>query len=271
MKIKEIHLPTYGIDLYESKHHEGNKVHEHHHDFHQILYAIEGQGEIIIDGKSHDFFHDQFALIVPSSKHAILSHSRLTLLVLAFDMDALGSFGKLEWEDEMFEKSRFFTPDLVSRSELRLALRKMLYELKNRDPFSTMALKIHLLHILLHITRLHAPSQIQDINTIRTERIKNYIDTYYYEPLTTKDIANRLGISSRYVNTIFKDYYKKTPMQYLAEVRIEVAKKLLTESDKDIVTICFEVGYETLSTFYRIFKNITQVSPNQYRKLHQHQ
>lgn len=73
----------------------------------------------------------------------------------------------------------------------------------------------------------------------------------------------------RYVNDIFKEQYHMTPMQYLTEVRIETAKKLLTESDKDIVTVCFEVGYENLSTFYRVFKNSVNMSPNQYRKQHQ--
>src|SRR5690606_11019190 len=102
---------------------------------------------------------------------------------------------------------------------------------------------------------------------LRTETIQSYIDTHYYEPLTANDIADKLGISVRYVNTIFKETYQKTPIQYLMEIRVERAKKLLRQTDKEIITICFEVGYETLSTFYRAFKNATNMSPKQYRDL----
>ncbi len=38
---------------------------------------------------------------------------------------------------------------------------------------------------------------------------KDYIDYFYFEPLTSKDIASRLGISARYVNNIFKEHYEK--------------------------------------------------------------
>ena len=51
-------------------------------------------------------------------------------------------------------------------------------------------------------------------------------------------------------------------------MRISVAKKLLAETDKDILSVCFEIGYESLSTFYRTFKRYVQMSPNQYRNRH---
>ncbi|UQX55052.1 AraC family transcriptional regulator [Cytobacillus pseudoceanisediminis] len=40
---------------------------------------------------------------------------------------------------------------------------------------------------------------------------------------------------------------------------------MLLQSDQDIVSICFEVGYETLSTFYRTFRNLVGISPNKFR------
>ncbi len=86
------------------------------------------------------------------------------------------------------------------------------------------------------------------------------------EPLTAPDIAAKLGISTRHVNNIFKEQYGLTPMQYLTQIRIQVAERLLAETDKSIISICFEVGYDSVSTFYRCFKAETKVSPNHYRK-----
>nr|WP_144928926.1 AraC family transcriptional regulator [Paenibacillus bovis] len=269
MTLKKITLPEWAAFLYESRHKEGDIVSVHHHEIHQILYAIEGQGEIFLDGKKYSVSQDQAALVVPYTKHSIVSHSSLTLLVLAFDMQSLGAFGQHELNNRFFSNSKLIYPDVVASSELRLSLRKMLYEQASENKFSGWACKINLLQILLTLARSGEKSQILDTNSIRAEKIKQYIDTFYYEPLSANDIAARLGISTRYVNSIFKEHYHKTPIQYLTDVRIETAKKLLIESDKDIVTICFEVGYETLSTFYRAFKNTLNMSPNQFRNTNQ--
>ncbi|UUZ80110.1 helix-turn-helix domain-containing protein [Paenibacillus sp. P26] len=81
-------------------------------------------------------------------------------------------------------------------------------------------------------------------------------------------MAYKLGVGVRHANNIFKESYGMTPVQYLTESRIRVAKKLLIETDKDIVSICFEVGYESLPTFYRAFKNTVGLSPNKFRQQH---
>ncbi|KRG12800.1 AraC family transcriptional regulator [Lederbergia galactosidilytica] len=269
MTLKKIPLPHWGAYLYESRHKAGDLVKIHHHDIHQILYAIEGDGIILIDDQKHKIAKDQGTFLAPYTSHSIFSQTSLTLLVLAFDIHSLKDFGDHKLNNQFFKSSRFFTPDLIASSELRQQLRKMLYEQTTDDPLSSWALKIHLLHILLTLIRLAERTRILDKNSLRTETIKSYIDTHYYEPLTANDIADKLGISVRYVNTIFKESYQKTPMQYLMEIRIERAKKLLRETDKEIITICFEVGYETLSTFYRTFKNETNLSPKQYRDLGQ--
>lgn len=267
MTLRKMQLPEWGAYLYESRHRAGDRINIHHHDNHQILYAIEGEGTISIDHQEYRISQDQGAFLAPYSPHSIYSQTSLTLLVLAFDIDSLASFGNDELQRNFFHSSRFFNPDLIASSELRQLLRKMIYEQTSKDSLSGWALKIHLLHILLTLMRFIERSRILDKNSLRTETIKNYIDTHYYEPITANDIADKLGISTRYVNTIFKETYQKTPMQYLMEVRIERAKVLLSETDKEIITICFEVGYETLSTFYRTFKNTTNMSPKQYRDM----
>jgi transcriptional regulator GlxA family with amidase domain len=57
----------------------------------------------------------------------------------------------------------------------------------------------------------------------------------------------------------------KTPVQYLLEVRIARAKTLLKDTEHEIISICFEVGFENVSTFYRSFKQSTGLTPHQYR------
>ncbi|GAA4846096.1 hypothetical protein GCM10023310_25080 [Paenibacillus vulneris] len=254
-----------GIHLYESKHQESYEIKIHHHDNVQILYAIEGEGSIWLDGQQYAFEQDNAAYIYPRSRHAVSSDSHLTLLVLAFD-DLEQNGLHQEWKPYRFTRSELLKLNAFHASEMRLMLRKLLFEQKQADPLSSWAMHNLIQDIYLLMVRAKESKQVQDANGLRAERIRNYIDLHYYEPVTSEELSGKLGISIRQMNKIFKKEYQMTPMQYLAEVRMGLAKKLLAESDKDIASICFEVGYESLPTFYRTFKMAMNMSPNKYRQ-----
>ena len=57
-----------------------------------------------------------------------------------------------------------------------------------------------------------------------------------------------------------------TPIKYLKEIRIDQAKKLL-KAGKSVTDVCQEVGYDSMSTFSRVFKQCTGQSPKSYKKL----
>jgi AraC-like DNA-binding protein len=268
--LKKWTLQEHGIYLYESKHQAGDVVTPHHHDIHQILYAIEGEGTIRIDGRSYEFQQDNAAYLVPYSVHSVVSDSELTLLVLAFDASRLGALLQGErMMQEYLKQSLLLKINPFNGSEMRLFLRKMLYEQyrEGQLPLGGLAMQVTLLEILLMLSRSAEPFNAYNANSLRAERIKQYLDTSYYDKITLSDIASKIGVSARHVNNIFKEVYLDTPMQYLTGVRVGLAKKLLAETDKDIVTIGFEVGFDTLSTFYRTFKNSVRMSPKQYRDI----
>src|SRR5699024_3690688 len=135
----------------------------------------------------------------------------------------------------------------------------------NKSLHQEVALRLYLSQLLLIIARGEKNTGKIDANALRAERLRDYIDSHYYDWIHAEDLAARLGMSTRHMNTIFKETYQLTPIQYLTEVRVGLAKKMLAESDKDIASICFEVGFESISTFYRAFKNNTSISPNKFR------
>ncbi|MFH5182692.1 helix-turn-helix domain-containing protein [Paenibacillus sp. TAB 01] len=266
MLLKRIDLPVNGIHLYESKHQDGDIVNEHHHGIHQCLFALEGEGAITLDGVQHECRQDCAVLIVPYSNHAVISDSKLTLLVLAFEEAGMDSFARSELLQSCFKASAMLRLNPFAAAEVRQLLRKMLFEQSHEDAYGPWALHIYLHELLLVLARSSQSAIVTDSNSLRADRIRSYIDKHYFEPLTASDLASRLGIGARQVNNIFKEQYRMTPIQYATEVRIKLAQKLLEETDKDIVSICFEVGYETLPTFYRAFKNIVKMSPNRFRQ-----
>lgn len=269
MTIKWIDLSHSPIDIYEQKHRGGHRVADHHHQTHQLLFVLEGEGSLRLDGQMFDLTVDDTVLIVPYSVHAVMSDSKLTLLVLAFDEAALDPQIAGQLLRAHFRVSTLMRPSLFAASELRQLLRKMLFE-QSAEPsaLGRLALKIQLSQLLLSLARsLQAPSGGSESNRLRAERMRAYIDSHYFDPLTPGDLAAKLGISTRHVNTIFKERYDRTPMQYLTEVRIRIAQKLLAETGKDIISICFEVGYDSVSTFYRSFKAVAGSAPKTYREL----
>lgn len=268
MAIKWIDLSRNQIDIYEQKHMGGHIVSEHHHQTHQLLFVLEGEGEIKLDGKTYEIAVNDTALIVPFSVHSVMSDSRMTLLVLAFDKAALDPQLVEQLIQTYFQTSVLMKPSLFAGSDLRQLLRKMLFEQsKGPSELGALSLKIQLSQLLLILAKAFPSAGSNGSNRLRVEKIRTYIDTHYFEPLTSGDIASKLGISTRYVNNIFKERYDMTPMQYLTEVRIGVACKLLAETEKDIISICFEVGYDSVSTFYRSFKAVVKLSPKTYREI----
>jgi transcriptional regulator GlxA family with amidase domain len=80
------------------------------------------------------------------------------------------------------------------------------------------------------------------------------------------DLANAMHVSYRTLNRRFLDITGMTPLTYLQALKIERAKELLESTPGDFETITAKVGYEDVSSFRRLFKRSTGLSPAQYRR-----
>lgn len=99
----------------------------------------------------------------------------------------------------------------------------------------------------------------------RLKTIFNYIRDHFMEPIALEDISARVFMTPQSFCRFFKKSTQKTFTNFLNEYRINHATKLLSETDVDIKTICYESGFNNLSNFFRNFKKITQLTPNAYR------
>lgn len=98
-------------------------------------------------------------------------------------------------------------------------------------------------------------------------RITGYIRQHYRNPaLKIQDIASEVHFSTAYLGYLFKREMKKNLWDYVTELRIEEAKRLLTTTDKKRYEVAYEVGYESPEHFSRMFKRYAGVSPAEFRK-----
>jgi len=93
----------------------------------------------------------------------------------------------------------------------------------------------------------------------------NYINENYMNNLNLQDISRYSKMSQAYFSRLIKHFTRKTFVEYINEIRIRKSIELLKSTDKLITDICFEVGFNDLTNFNRVFKRMTGVSPREYR------
>ena len=96
------------------------------------------------------------------------------------------------------------------------------------------------------------------------QKAVNFIHANYQQDLSLEEAARSIGLSSYYFSHIFKKEMGKTFIEYLTEVRIEQAKKLLAETDLNIAEVSREVGYQDPKYFSRVFKNLVGMPPSKF-------
>lgn len=93
-----------------------------------------------------------------------------------------------------------------------------------------------------------------------------YLEAHYREPLSMPQIAAHVGVSSVYLNKVFKMATEKTLSEYLNFYRISCSLTLLTESAETVSQISEAIGYNDVRSYIRFFKKFYGMTPNEYRK-----
>jgi AraC family transcriptional regulator len=99
------------------------------------------------------------------------------------------------------------------------------------------------------------------------ERVITVMRNQLDQPMTLHQMA-RIGFASPYhFSRTFRQVTGVPPVQFLYALRLDEAKRLLTETQKKVIDICYEVGYSSVGTFSRRFADVLGVSPVRFRKL----
>ena len=99
----------------------------------------------------------------------------------------------------------------------------------------------------------------------RLLRARDAMDRAYAQPLDVPALARIAHTSESHFNRTFKATFGETPHRYLQRRRIERAMVLLRQTDRSITEICLDVGFNSLGTFSRTFKEIVGESPREFR------
>lgn len=222
------------------------------------------------------------------------------------DLSALGSLRMMEWAGKVEELVLLIKTEEESRSAQELqTMIKLLSGITHSEGLfhSCFGLLVYRLYGLLFDNGLEASSSFRQYDPdvyfrdreisskvtglhgyvqgllalIRTciserdqsvvSRIVAYIDNHYGDhELKIQDIAEEVHFSAAYVSYLFKKETNKNVWDYVSEVRIREAKRLLTATDLKRYEISYQVGYQSPEHFSRMFKRFIGISPADYRK-----
>ncbi|MBN7809326.1 helix-turn-helix domain-containing protein [Algoriphagus sp. H41] len=191
-----------------------------------------------------------------------------------FDFQA---FGKALGELEELESLRKFGDFAGLCFQVLGEGKRQVVEIFDRFPKSSglgrFQLALELLAILdqagEELQPLNRPALIRGLSERDGKRMDQVMQFVFEESaraITLQEVADRANLGKEAFCRFFKLHTRKTFTQYLQQVRISQAKKLLLESDLGVAEIAFQVGFENLSYFNRSFKSLTGLSPLAWRK-----
>lgn len=122
-----------------------------------------------------------------------------------------------------------------------------------------------LYELMMEVRQSEFFPDMQDKNAL-DERIRAYIDSNIYSDISLDIMAEHFGITKMHIIRVFKRKFGTTPMQYLIEKKISVAKSLLCGTVMPIKEIASLLRYSNTQHFSSSFKNATGLTPNKYRQ-----
>ena len=108
-------------------------------------------------------------------------------------------------------------------------------------------------------------SAVEDTNR-RMLRARDAMDRAYAEPLDVPMLAAIAHVSEAHFIRTFRATFGETPHRYLQRRRVERAMWLLRCTDRTVTDICMDVGFSSLGTFSRVFREVVGESPSEHRR-----
>lgn len=244
----------------------------HVHGVHQLVLPVQGQIEIKLEDKCGQVKDGIFAVVGAGKWHetlGCLDNNQLLVIDLAPELleQVAEELGYIQYNEKSFNPLSFLAMDEGTKALAGL----INYELEQSGLHYNLLLDSLSRYVAGYVLRalFFSPADRVLANCSEDKRIKDvlaYMRDNYWEDMSVTQLAHLVGISPSQFHRLFRQMVGTTPLHYLNGVRIEAAKKLLTETQKSVLDVCYEVGYSSPSYFTRLFKKMVGYSPAGYIK-----
>lgn len=253
----------------------------HFHPHYQLFTVLEGTGKRLIGDSIQTFGPGDTVFLGPDVPHLwrsdpayfeagsnLITHG----IVLYFQDDFLGK-DFLE-KPEMLGLRQLLSDSkrgIVYKGALAEHIRDELIALISVEGFKSILQLLVLLDKLAHDTTGEPISSYGYVNnfkvseTERMQKVHNYVLQHFFQEIRLSDVASLAGMTEAAFCRYFKARSNKTFIDFVNEIRIGHACKLLLEDKWTIAQIAYDSGFDSLSNFNRNFKKYIGHTPREYK------
>ncbi|MDE6788161.1 MAG: AraC family transcriptional regulator [Ruminococcus sp.] len=251
----------------------------HWHNEVEICYIRQGTGKYLINGIDYNFSAGDIFIISNDDIHLCYDDNNLIMQVVMFDPFFIGSGSANPFD---FEYMRIFANNIYSPNkkikhtyEYAKILSDILTEIETEYESMQKGYEMMIKSLLLRFFALvfrnisensDAGKGISQNAVDKIRGILLYIDMNYNKHIDLKMLEQKFEISRPYLCSTFKSLTGISPMDYIIRKRIAEAKQKLISTEKNILAISEECGFNSLSNFNSLFKRMTGLTPSSYRK-----
>lgn len=239
----------------------------HTHHCSELFFIIDGGGEFLIENKIYPVSTNDLIIINP-----LVSHTERSYYSKQLEYIVLGLEG-LELMAHQDESNNFCIINFQDQKDLLLGyLKTMKKELELQTPgYEIICQNLTEILVVLLTRQTNFKSTLAPIPKNATRlcaSVRRYIDTHYKENISLDLLAQIAHINKYYLVHAFTEEYSISPMNYLCSCRIIEAKYLLKTTDISLSSISQALGFSSPSYFSQAFRRSENMSPIEYRKLH---
>lgn len=246
----------------------------HMHPYYEIFYLLNGDCTFFLDHNIYKLSRGDLVIVPAGTIH------KSTFPVKGYSDRFVICFKEksLNWIKEVIGEAMVkdcLQVEIISIPEKRrdyveAIINKMIFENEGQDILSPAFIRISLIELLLFIIRCqrfenNVVKEI-DVDNRLIQEVATYIYDNYNKKLSLNDMALRFHISKSYLSKKFKRVTGFGFKEYIVNIRIKNACRMLLETDMSITDIAFECGFNDSNYFGDAFRHVKGVSPNKYRK-----
>lgn len=245
----------------------------HWHSAIELIYVLNGNGAIMIDGRDYQVVAGDYVIIDSNQMHEVKCVNASMMIMIHFSRNSMKNF-----VPDMDEYRFFCTREELQKEQLDsyLGVCEMLkglppmyvmqppgYRLKSQA--IAMAFFFELLN---HFAKKEENVYASDKSTIleRLGEITEYIEMHHREPISLEDISSHFYLSREYFSRFFKQNMGVTFSKYVNQVRLMHIYQDICNTQKGVMEISEEHGFTNYKLFNKMFHEIYGCSPREIRK-----
>lgn len=233
----------------------------HWHNYFEIEYIVSGSGEYTLNGTPYPIEKNLLFFCSPSDFHEIRFDSETTIINVQFSSELISP--------ELYQN--LSRPAIIKDSDM--FYHQMLQSLCSYAP-NTSGYNQSFIHNMLNALlfliysnkKIITPKKHNELNSYLHKTLL-YVNSHFQEQISMSDLSRELHLRPEYLSRLFKKNANQTFSEYLTDVRLSHAYKLLKISDIPVFDIATQSGYTSFPHFIRMFKRKYGYPPGQIRKM----